>query len=348
MSGTTGLEGKMPEALLYDRMDDGSVVCRLCPWKCQIAPGESGRCAVRQNREGTLYSLNYGFLAAAAIEPVERRGLYHLFPGSVILTLGGWGNSLCYRHQPPPPALPPEGKKRYLDPERAITFAAERHCRGLAWGYQEPTVWLEYVLDSAKLARANGLFTLLLTNGFVTMETLDLLGPYLNAYATEIPAATPEPYEALGPVPFWEAILKGAAYVRERWRCHAEIHTPVIPGTNDSDEVIRGLAVWIRDSLGPDTPWHLWRYEPAGELAGRPPTSPAALEKAREVGRETGLHYIYVQSGDESSLTSTQCPSCGSLLVRREGKFSIKVVGLEGSKCSRCGQEIYLQRSIFK
>ncbi len=338
----------MPEALQYDRMDDGSVLCRLCPWKCQIAPGESGRCAVRQNREGTLHSLNYGILSAAAVEPVERRGLYHLFPGSVILTLGGWGNSLAYRHRPPPPSLPEDEKRRYLDPERAVSFAVERRCRGLAWGYQEPTVWLEYVLDSAKLARANGLFTVLLSNGFVTMETLDLLGPYLNAYAVEIPAVTAGPYEALGPVPLWEAILKGTAYVQERWRCHLEIHTPIIPEINDSEETLNGLAVWVRDTLGPDIPWHVWQYEPAGELSDRPATTPAALEKARALGREAGLRYIYAQTGDASGLTPTSCPSCGQQIIQRGGNFAIKVTGLDGGKCSRCGQEIYLQRSIFK
>jgi len=338
----------MRQALLYDRLDDSVVLCRLCPWNCRISPEEYGRCQVRQNREGTLYTLNYGLVSAAAVEPVERRGLYHLFPGTLTLTLGGWGNSLRCRHRPAPPELPPEGeKRRYLDPERAVDFAVDRHCRGLTWSYQESTVWLEYILDVTKLARANGLFTLLTTNGFVSEEALDLLGPYLNAYAVEILAATPQPYQDLCALPNGEAILQETIHMYERWRCHVEVHTPIIPGINEGDEIVRGLAAWIRDSLSPDTPWHLWRFEPAGEIDDHLPTPRGELERVQEVGRETGLRYVYIQASEEIGLTPTLCPACGNLLIRREGNFFIKIVGLDGDKCARCGQQIYLRRSIF-
>ncbi|MGB9723031.1 MAG: radical SAM protein [Chloroflexia bacterium] len=340
----------MQEALLYDRLEDQAVLCRLCPWACRMATGESGLCQVRENREGTLYSLNYGLISAAAVEPIERRGLYHLFPGSIILTLGGWGHNLRCRHRPAPPPLPREGEgRRYLDPERAVSFALERHCRGLAWAYQEPAVWLEYVLDTAKLARANGLYTLMVTGGFLNREALDLLGPYLDAWAVEVVAASPPPYEALCRSLPVEAILEGTAYVREAWRCHVEVHTPLLPGLNDGDEVLRELAGWIRDRLGPDTPWHLWRHEPAGEGDPFPPSPLEALKQAREIGRESGLRYVYIQAGEQVGLTPTSCPSCGHLLIRREGRFYIKAVGLtEDNRCAHCGQEIYLRRSIFK
>lgn len=340
----------MQEALLYDRLDEQAVLCRLCPWACRLAEGEIGLCQVRQNREGTLYSLNYGLISAAAVEPIERRGLYHLFPGSIVLTLGGWGHNLRCKHRPIRGAPPSEGEgRRYLDPERAVSFALERHCRGLAWAYQEPIVWLEYVLDTAKLARANGLYTLMVTNGFLNREALDLLGPYLDAWAVEVVAASSGPYEALcGSLPV-EAILEETVYAREAWRCHVEVHTPLLPGLNDGDEVLRELAGWIRDRLGPDTPWHLWRHEPAGEGDPFPTSSLEVLQQAREIGRESGLHYVYIQAGDPIGLTPTYCPSCGTLLIRREGRFYIKAVGLtENGRCARCGQEIYLRRSIFK
>ncbi len=340
----------MQEALLYERLDEQVVLCRLCPWACRPAEGESGLCQVRQNRGGTLYSLNYGLISAAAVEPIERRGLYHLFPGSIALTLGGWGHNLRCRHRPAP-RVPPseEGNRRYLDPERAVSFALERRCRGLAWAYQEPIVWLEYVLDVAKLARANGLYTLMVTGGFLEREALDLLGPYLDAWAVEVVAASSGPYEVLcGSLPV-EAILEGTVYAREAWRCHVEVHTPLLLGLNDGDEVLRELAGWIRDRLGPDIPWHLWRHEPAGESAPFPPSPLEALEQAREIGRESGLRYVYIQAGDQVGLTPTYCPSCGTLLIRREGRFYIKSVGLaEDGRCAHCGQEIYLRRSIFK
>jgi len=337
----------MAEALLYEQREDRSVLCRVCPWECAIPEGGKGRCLVRQNREGTLQADNYGLVSAAAVEPVERRGVYHMFPGCLVLTLGGWGNALACRHRPAVPAMPSE-KARFLDPERVASFAVEQRCRGLAWDYQEPIVWLEYVLDSAKLARANGLFTMLYTNGYATRAALDLLGPYLDAYIVEILAADAAPYQRLCDLGSGEAILQGTIHMQRQWRCHVEIHTPLIPGINDGDELVRGLAGWIRDSLGPGVPWHLWAYEPAGELAGQAAPAIEALEQARSVGREAGLRYVYIQAGEQIGLTPTLCPSCGQVLIRREGRFFIKVSGVEGNKCARCGQEIALRRSIFK
>jgi pyruvate formate lyase activating enzyme len=338
----------MHEALLYDRLDGGTVHCRLCPWDCQIPPGEKGRCLVRENHEGTLDTLNYGLVSAAALDPIERRGLYHLFPGCMVLSLGGWGTNLSCRYQRATPALPTGEQVRFLDPEKAVSFAVERRCRGVAWGFQEPTVWMEYLLDSAMLVRANGMFTLMITNGYITTEALDLLGPYLDAYTVEILSVSPRPYESLCDLPRPDAILEGTAHMLQQWRCHVEVHTPLIPGINDQDETVSALATWIRDALGPDVPWHLWRYEPAGELADRSTTSPEALAHANELGRQSGLRYVYTETGQAGGLAPTVCPSCGNLIVRRGAQYSVKVVGLEGRKCSQCGQEIYLRRSIFK
>jgi len=339
----------MQEALLFERVEGEAVLCRLCPWCCRIAPQGVGLCQVRENQDGALYNLNYGLVSAAAVEPIERRGVYHLFPGSVLLTLGGWGDNLRCRFRPAPPELPEASeKRRYLDSERAIDFAVEHRCRGLAWGYQEPVVWLEYVLDTAKLARANGLFTLFLTKGFVSEEAIDLLGPYLDGWVVEILAASAQPYEQACSLPGWETILRSTVHARKRWHCHVEIHTPLVVPVNGGDEVLRSLGSWIRENLGPDIPWHLWRCEPAGELAGQPPASSEEMERAQAVGREAGLRYVYIQTGDEAGLSHTVCPSCGQLLVRREGKFYIRTSGVEENKCTRCGQEIYLRRSIFK
>lgn len=338
----------MREATLYEPLDDDAVLCRLCPWNCRIPPGEAGICQVRQNHEGMLQTLNYGPISAAAVEPIERRGVYHLFPGNIVLTLGGWGNNLRCRHRPPPADLPAEGQRRFLDPERVISFALERNCRGIGWGYQEPVVWLEYVLDCAMLAKANGFFTFILTSGYMTPEALDLLGPYLNAYVVEILAVSAEPYETLCMLPDCEVILNTTLRAQQEWNCHVEVHTPIIPQVNGSDESVRGMASWIRDSLGPDTPWHLSRLEPTEHFPEQAPTSKEQLEQAQGVGRESGLYYVYLQAGEESGLSSTVCPSCGQTLIRREGNFRIKVVGVEDGKCSRCEQEINLRRSIFK
>jgi pyruvate formate lyase activating enzyme len=339
----------MKEALLYDRQEGDTVLCHVCPWVCEIPAGENGRCQVRQNREGTLFTLDYGLISAAAVEPIERRGLYHLFPGSVILALGGWGNNLLCRHRPSPAVLPEqEGAQRYLDPERAVTFALDHNCRGMAWGYQEPMVWLEYVLDAAMLARANGLFTILMTNGFATKEAFDLLGPYIDACVVEILGAVEPVYESLCEQSVLEPILEMAAYAKERWRCHIELRTPIISGVTTGDGVVRELADWIRDSLGPGTPWHLWGFEPAAGVADFSPTSREELERAQELGQEAGLHYVYIQAGEQVGLTPTLCPSCGRVLIQRKGEFYVKVVGVDEGRCSGCEHEVNLRRTIFK
>lgn len=338
----------MREALLYDRLEGNRVRCRLCPWCCELGPGEQGRCQVRENQEGTLYTSNYGLVSTAALDPIERRGLYHLFPGSLILSLGGWGTNLPCRHRPAAPGWPPGEKTRFLDPEKAVAFAIERRCRGVAWGFQEPTVWLEYLLDSAKLFRANGMFTLMITNGYITKEALDLLGPYLDAYTVELPTFSPQVYETLCKGARLEPVLEGLVHMQRQWRCHIEVHTPLIPAINDGDEMVNELAVGLHNMLGPDVPWHLWRYEPAGELADQQATSPEALAHACELGKWAGLRYVYVQTGRNGDLSATQCPACGNVIVRREGQYTIKIMGLEGDKCAQCGQEILLRRSIFK
>jgi pyruvate formate lyase activating enzyme len=338
----------MEEALLYDRLDEGGVRCRLCPWECQIAPGERGRCQVRENQEGTLYALNHGLVAMAALDPIERWGLYHLTPGSIVLALGSWGTNLAGRHQPAAPALPPAEKARFLDPEKAISFAIERRCRSVAWGFQEPAVWMEYVLNSAMLVRANGMYALMQTNGYIAREALDLLGTYLDAYTVEILSTSSAVYESLyGPIQL-APILDGTAHMQQKWRCHIEIRTPLIPQVNDSDEEVTALAVWIRDTLGPDVPWHLQRYEPAGEFADRTATSTDALAHACEAGRQAGLRYVYIPTDQEAGLAHTYCPACGNLIVRRGAQYNVKIVGLEGTKCAQCGLEIALRRSIFK
>lgn len=335
----------MQEALLYEREEGGNVLCRLCPWFCRLAPGETGRCGVRENQGGVLYSRNYGRVAAAAVEPIERRGLYHLFPGSIILTLGSWGDNLPCGTRPLTAEMPPEAEaKRLLDPERAASFAVEHRCRGMAWGYREPAVWMEYVLDCAKMARANGLFTLWITKGFIAQEAVDLLGPYLDACALELLAASGSVYERSCGRDAWTTVSAIPRYLRERWRVHLEIHTPLLPGTNDDEGTLRGLADWILEELGPETPWHIWRKEGLG----LPPASAEALEHARTLGRGAGLAYVYVQTGTEESLSHTRCPSCGQTLIRREGKYYVKIAGIEEGKCIQCGHEIYLRRSIFK
>lgn len=339
----------MREALLYEQMDDQIVLCQLCPWECRIAPGESGRCLVRQNQEGELFTLNYGLVSAAAIEPIEQRGIYHLFPGSVIMSLGGWGDSLACRHRAAPTPIPEDEKKRrYLDPERLIEFSLERRARGIAWSYGEPGVWIEYMLDTAKLAKANGFFTLVKTNGMISKAALDQLGPYLNAYVVELLGAEAAPYAELCQSPPWERILEAAIYAKDRWHCHIEIQTPVIPGVNREDSIIRSLAGWIRDQLGAGTPWHLWRYEPAGELTGQAATLEEDLVWAQQVGKESGLNYIYLHKGEGATPSDTRCPACDRLLIRRDEKYLVKLVGVLDGKCTQCGESVPLSQTIFK
>lgn len=339
----------MHEAMLYDKLGEQRVRCNTCQWRCIINPGMFGVCRIYRNQDGTLYNLNYASVSSLAADPIEKKPLFHFFPGSSALSLGSWGCNFhcldCQNWEISCPETPQYcHNQRQVLPEEAVAMAKSHHCAGIAWTYNEPSIWFEYTLDSARLAKKNNLYTVYVTNGYLTPEALDTIGPYLDVWRVDIKGFSDSLYRSLARINNWRGILKVARRAKDRWRMHVEVVTNIIPTMNDDDKQIRGIAGWIREELGELTPWHVTRFYPNYNLTHLPPTPLTTLEHACDIGRETGLKFVYVGNVPGHRSESTFCYSCGKPVVERVG-YQAKVVGLTDSRCRSCGAELNFRTS---
>lgn len=333
------------EGLLGETLPDGSVRCHVCQVRCVIRDGDRGVCRTRGNLAGKLVSLIYGQASTVCLDPIEKKPLFHFYPGRIFLSAGTRGcNFRCpgcqnwqVAHDTP---ADDASNLETLDPVESAALAQEHGAFGLAWTYNEPVIWLEHVLDAAKAAHARGLKTALVTNGYATEESLALLAPHLDAYRVDVKGATRKAYKAItGGFARFEGILEVARLAKERHGLHVECVTNVTPGINDSDEDLRTTARWIAGTLGPLTPWHVTRFYPHKDLIHVKPTPVPRVEAAREIGRAAGLSYVYVGNLPGHEAADTCCHGCGELLVRRRA-FAIQGGALVGGRCGRCGVEI--------
>jgi pyruvate formate lyase activating enzyme len=334
----------MREAMLYAKLPDSRVECYTCQWHCKIAPGKYGVCGMYRNREGILYNLNYGLVSSMAVDPIEKKPLFHFFPGSSVFSLGTLGCNFHCRHCQNWEIAMADGEEqitgcRALTPEEQITLALSHHCRGVAWTYNEPAIWFEYTLESARLAKQKNLYTVYVTNGYSTPEALDIIGPYLDAWRVDIKGFSDKFYRDLAKVPRWREILLTARRAREKWHMHVEVVTNIIPGMNDDDEQLGGIARWIQKELGELTPWHVTRFYPQYRLTDSYPTPVATLEHACKIGHEAGLKFVYTGNVPGHPDENTVCYQCAATVVRRAGYYT-EIAGLEGSRCRYCGAEL--------
>jgi len=218
----------------------------------------------------------------------------------------------------------------------ASDMAKRYQCQGIAWTYNEPTIWFEYTFDSARLAKADGLYTVYVTNGYATPEALDTIGPYLDAWRVDIKGFSDTLYRDLAKIPDWRGILEVTRRAKDKWHMHVEVVTNIIPTMNDDDQQLEGIATWIRDELGELTPWHVTRFHPQHQMMHLPPTPLSTLERACDIGRKAGLKFVYAGNVPGHRSESTVCYSCGKLNVQRTG-YQTQVVGLDHSRCKFCG-----------
>jgi pyruvate formate lyase activating enzyme len=228
---------------------------------------------------------------------------------------------------------------RQIKPEEAVRMAKEYDCQGIAWTYNEPTMWFEYTLDSARLAKENGLYTVYVTNGYMTPEALDTIGPYLDAWRVDIKGFSDSLYRKLAKISQWRGILDVAKRAKDKWQMHVEIVTNIIPAMNDDNAQLEGIAGWIYNELGELTPWHVTRFYPHHDMMDSPPTPISALERAVDIGRKAGLKFVYVGNAPGHGGENTICYKCGNTLVKRYG-YQTEVNGIRGSKCKICGTEL--------
>ena len=334
----------MREALLYEKMPNSRVRCHTCQWRCRIGPEKFGVCGMYQNKDGTLYNLNYAVVSSVAADPIEKKPLFHFFPGTLAFSLGTLGCNFHCKHCQNweisfADSTTIERGCQEMQPEAAIESARRSQCQGIAWTYNEPAVWFEYTLDSAKLAKKASLYTVYVTNGYSSPEALDTIGPYLDAWRVDIKGFSDAFYRELARVPRWREILNVTRRARDKWKMHVEVVTNIIPTMNDDDEQLTGLAKWIHDELGELTPWHVTRFYPQHHMMHLPPTPVSTLEHACDIGLKAGLKFIYTGNVPGHKNESTVCYSCGKLNVERYG-YHTTVVGLEGSRCKFCGAEL--------
>lgn len=319
------------EALFYSK-DGETADCFLCPHHCGIRPGKVGICGARQNVGGTLYTENYGKLTAYNLDPVEKKPLYHFHPGKRILSVGSFGCNLkcsfCQNY-----AIA-HGKPGfiYMLPEELADKAAEIEGNiGIAYTYNEPSIWYEYVLETAKAIKGIGMSNVLVTNGFIGGQALEGLLPYIDAMNIDVKSFNESYYMDVckGKLkPVLDTVKRAAP------RCHIEITTLVVGGLNDDLEEMKEMGGWV-GAISADIPVHLSRYYPAYKM-DRPPTPVESLIKAREV-LEQFLNYVYI--GNVPGIdNSTYCPSCGARIIERNGYASGP--GLDGGACYRCGKHI--------
>ncbi len=340
-----GSEREVFETILYDRLPDKRVQCTICQRRCVISDGKRGYCETRLNRGGSLYSLIYGRVSTIMVSPIEKKPLFHYYPGSPWLSLGSLGcNFKCpgCQNWDIAHAKPEEGERRirYLSPREVIQLAKDNECVGISWTYNEPTLWFEYTLDCAKFTRETGLKTNYVTNGFITAEALDLIGPYLDSFRVDIKGFSEESYRRIAHLDRFEGILEVAIRAQRKWGMHVEVISNLIPGYNDDIQELKNIAAWIRNSLGKSTPWHVTRFVPHLDLSHLPSTPLRVLEMAREIGLKEGLEYVYLGNVHGHSAENTYCPRCGNLLIRRNG-FIVLRNDIAGGRCIHCGFSIW-------
>ncbi len=312
--------------------------CQLCPWHCQIRLGKTGRCGVRQNVDGVLRSLNYGEATSVAMDPIEKKPLYHFYPGSDILSLGTFGCNLscifCQNwsisHGRP--------STQHLAPQQALELAEEWRTKadniGIAYTYNEPIIWFEYVYDTARLVHEAGMHNVLVTNGIIEEEPLHELLPYIGAMNVDIKAWSDDFYRKLCGGEAWPA-RRTVEIAAEQ--CHVEITILIIPGHNDSDEELGAIFEWAA-SVREDMPVHLSRYHPALKLDA-PPTPAETLQRAYDLAQQR-LDHVYVGNIFINGTTDTCCAECGETAISRSGFSSRSRNMTDDGRCGSCGAEL--------
>ncbi|MDD5644549.1 MAG: AmmeMemoRadiSam system radical SAM enzyme [bacterium] len=328
------------EALFYFPLENGDVQCGLCPRRCVLRDGQRGLCRVRVNYGGKLYSLVYGKPVAVHIDPIEKKPLYHFLPGSTTFSFATAGCNLscvfCQNWEISQ-AYPENTRHFNITPEEIISNSLKEGCDSIAFTYTEPTVFYEYMLDTAKLAKQNGLKTVCITCGFVEEEPLRELCKYIDAANVDLKGFS-ENFYAEYTKSSLRPVLETLRILKEE-NIHTELTNLIIPGVNDSETLISDMCSWIAENIGTDIPVHFSRFYPHYQLRNKPPTSVKTLLSAKKIARSKGLKYVYIGNVAGEELSDTHCPSCGRALIKRKGYY-IESNNIKDGRCEHCGTVI--------
>ncbi|HUJ84127.1 MAG TPA: AmmeMemoRadiSam system radical SAM enzyme [Candidatus Acidoferrales bacterium] len=337
------------EAMLYEKEEENKVKCCLCARRCLINDDSTGFCLVRKNQGGILYTLNYAKAVSAGVDPISKKPLSHFNPGALVLSVAAAGcNFRCQFCDNWMISQDKEVAGRLFPPDEVVKSALDSQCQGISFTYTEPTIFMEYAYDTAKLAREAGLFNTFVTNGYMTPEAVRTIAPYLDAATVDFKGGgDPDFYKSVMAVPNVEHIYETLKELK-LGGVHIEITNLVVPKIGDSMGKILEMATWIKNYLGADTPFHLLRFHPDYKLTTVPATSIPDMEKAYMTAKHAGLNYVYLGNVTGHASEDTYCPNCNEAIIRRNG-FDITQWKLTSDmRCPVCGQAIPIKGKLYR
>lgn len=331
------------EAMFYQQLENKKVICELCPHFCKLNDGQIGNCNVRKNSAGKLYSLVYGKAIAVHVDPIEKKPLFHVAPGSYSYSMATAGcNFHCKFCQNADISQVSRSINldligQDLSPGELVTMAIRNNCTSIAYTYTEPTIYFEYAYETAKIAHQHGLLNIFVTNGFISPEPVKYINEYLDAANVDLKSFSENFYKRL--VGAKLAPVLDTLKLMKKLNIWVEVTTLIIPGENDSVEELNQIAGFIKNELGEETPWHISRFYPQYKLENHPPTPVTTLQKAYDIGKDHGLRYVYMGNVPGNQTENTYCYNCGKLLINRYG-YQIQKNNIESGKCKFCGVDV--------
>ncbi len=324
----------------WQPLENNAVQCALCPRRCFIEPGQKGFCRARKNISGKLYTLNYGEPVAMHLDPIEKKPLAHVYPGSKSFSIATAGCNLrckfCQNWEISQ-LDPEEAQVEFVPAEEIVTMAKSSGAQTIAFTYTEPTIFYEYMLDIAKAARKEGISCVMHSAGFINEEPLRQISKYLIAANIDLKGFSQKYYSSFCEGNL-ENVLNTLKILKEEgvW---VEITNLLIPGANDSEEDLRKLCAWVKENLGPDTPIHFSRFYPMYKLTDLSPTPLTSLIRAKTIAKEVGMHFVYIGNVPEQIGEDTHCPYCQKVLIKRIG-YNVLENHIVKGKCAFCGKDI--------
>jgi pyruvate formate lyase activating enzyme len=313
-----------------------------CIRRCKIKDGSSGYCGTRVGKNGKIYTMLYGIVSSMAVSPIEKKPMFHFYPGSLWLSIGSFGCNFrcpgCQNWEIAHKSLKILKKGSFIPPDELVKIAENYKCKGISWTYNEPLLSIEYILDCAKICKERGLLTNLVTNGSFTEDSLSSLIPYLDSARIDLKGFSKETYRRIAHLENFEEILNSIKKIKIS-NIPIELITNVIPEYNDKREEIERASKWILENLGDETPWHLTRFFPHRFLSHIPPTPVRTLELFREIAIGNGLKYVYIGNVPGHPAENTYCPNCKNVVIEREGIY-LKGVYIKKGRCPFCGENL--------
>jgi len=335
---------RLHETRLQEKMPDGTTRCNLCLWRCKLKHGQRGFCQAHVNRYGTLYNLSYGILSAIDIGAIEDKPVKHFQPGTKVMSVGSYGcNFRCggchnleisWGVEALDDLAKGQSTEAYVSPRDLVDAAIRHGVDGLAFTYSEPAVWLEYVIDVSKIAKQNGLYTVYVSNSFVTDEALELMAPYVDVLCSDIKSLEDDFYKDICALSSVKQVL-GSIKKAQQLGIHVETRTNIIPQKNDNPEMLANIAKWIVDNLGDSSPWHITKFFPAYQLSHLPATPSEIMWQVKEAAEQAGLKNVYVYDDIGCDCATTNLPvdnylSSDPSVIHEVKKCSASCCGEEG------------------